>query len=76
MAVTRTRGRFAIASSVNVAEKLRGITGFVPAQASPDNRKTQSLCEKVSLGSDEDEVFVREGGNLGQACIGAPVAML
>ena len=58
MAVTRTRGRFAIASSVKVAEKLRGITEFVPAQ--------------VSLGSYEDEVFVREGGRFGPSLHRSP----
>lgn len=51
MAVTRTRGRLAIASSVEVAEKLRGSTEFVPA--------------RVSLGSYEDEVFLREGVQFG-----------
>jgi hypothetical protein len=72
VAVTRTRGRFAIASSVKVAEKLRGITEFVPAQASPDNIKTQSLCEKVSLGSYEDEIFVREGVQFGPSLHRSP----
>ena len=51
MAVTRTRGRLAIASSVEVVEKLRGSTESLPAQ--------------VSLGSYEDEVFVREGVQFG-----------
>ncbi len=39
VAVTRTRGRLAIASSVEVAEELRGSTEFVSAQASPDSIK-------------------------------------